>query len=211
MPNSISYARVKDDVDAANTYSQRKQNKHDQEMAMIEQGFGLTQGVKSALDAPCGVGRASIWMARNGISVTGIDMGNAALNLAGELAEKAGVAPTFEKQDIFALPYADRSFDASFCFRLLHHFECAELQSRLISELCRVADKYVLISRITPLSYTSLRRRLVNRLFGKPVKQYPTTKSALDTLLSTQGFERIGDVGRMALFHSLQLHVYRRK
>lgn len=211
MPSKISYARVKDDVDAAKTYSQRKQNKHDQEMAMIEKAFGLTEGIKSALDAPCGVGRASIWMARNGIKVTGIDMGKAALNFAAELAKKAGVAATFEKQDLFALPYADGSFDASFCFRVLHHFESVEQQSRLIAELCRVADKYVLISRITPLSYTSLRRRLRHKLRGKPVKQYPTTKAALDVMLGSQGFERVGDVGRLPLFHSLQLHVYRRK
>jgi len=51
----------------------------------------------------------------------------------------------------------------------------------------------------------------VHKLRGKPVKQYPTTKAALDVLLGSQGFERVGDVGGLPLFHSLQLHVYRRK
>lgn len=211
MPEKISYARVKADTDAANTYSQRKQSKHDQEMRMIEQGFALTQGVKTCLDAPCGVGRASIWMERNGIKATGVDLGDAALALAADLAEQAQVAPRFEKQDLFSLPYEDRNFDASFCFRVLHHFESVMLQSRLIAEICRVSRDYVLISRITPMSYTSFRRRFRNKLHGKDIKQYPMSSEVLDALLGIQGFEPVAAVGGLELFHSLQLHVYRRK
>ena len=39
MTDKISYARVKSDVESARTYNQRKQSKHTQEMAMIEEAM----------------------------------------------------------------------------------------------------------------------------------------------------------------------------
>ena len=79
MTDDISYARVKFDAESARTYSQRKNGKHRQEMAMIEEAMRHVQGVTRMLDAPCGVGRAAIWLAQQGINVTGVDLGDAAL------------------------------------------------------------------------------------------------------------------------------------
>ena len=79
MTDEISYARVKSDVESAQSYSQRKQDKHEQEMAMLAKAFAKTKDVQKVLDAPCGVGRASIWLAQQGKQVTGIDLGEAAL------------------------------------------------------------------------------------------------------------------------------------
>lgn len=211
MVEHISYARVKSDTESAQSYSHRKQGKHEQEMAMLAAAFAHTDSVHTVLDAPCGVGRASIWLAQQGHVVTGIDLGEAALALAGELAAKEGVAVTFESQDIFAMPYSDAQFDATLCFRLLHHFESESLRERLIAEICRVSGRYVVISRISPLSFTSLRRRLRKLFSGKPIKQYPLTAAALDAALARHGFTPVYRVARSELLHSLQLHVYRRK
>jgi 2-polyprenyl-3-methyl-5-hydroxy-6-metoxy-1,4-benzoquinol methylase len=211
MTDEISYARVKSDVGSAESYNRRRQDKHQQEMAMIARALALTTGIQSMLDAPCGVGRASIWLAQQGIRSTGIDLGEAALELARRLAADAGVVVQFEKQDIFALPYPDRHFDATLCFRLLHHFESNTLRSRLISEICRVSHQYVLISRISPFSVTSLRRRLRNWVSGKAIKQYPVTAAELDREFQRAGFKPVGRAGRFELFHSLQLQVYSRK
>ena len=211
MTDEISYARVKSDTESAQSYSQRKQDKHEQEMAMLAKAFAKTKDVKTVLDAPCGVGRASIWLAQQGHTVTGIDLGEAALVLAAELAQKAGVSAQFESQDIFALSYGDKAFDATLCFRLLHHFESEALQARLIAEICRVSDRYVVISRISPSSFTSLRRRLRRRLNGKAIKQYPVSAAQLDAEFAKQGFIAMGKVARSELLHSLQLHVYMRK
>ncbi len=211
MTDEISYARVKSDVESAQSYSQRKHDKHEQEMAMLVKAFAKTKDVKKVLDAPCGVGRASIWLAQQGKQVTGIDLGEAALALAKELAEKAGVNAQFESQDIFALTYADKAFDATLCFRLLHHFESEALQARLIAEICRVSDRYVVMSRISPTSFTSLRRRLRRVFSGKAVKQYPVSAAQLDAEFAKHGFTSLGKVARSELLHSLQLHVYMRK
>jgi len=211
MTDEISYARVKSDAESAQSYSQRKQDKHEQEMALLAKAFAKTKDIHTVLDAPCGVGRASIWLAQQGHSVTGIDLGAAALALATELAHKAGVSAKFESQDIFALPYADKAFDATLCFRLLHHFQSEALQARLIAELCRVSGRYVVISRISPSSFTSLRRRLRRVLTGKAIKQYPVSAAQLDSEFIKQGFSPLGKVARSELLHSLQVHVYMRK
>lgn len=210
MTDQISYDRVKSDTQSAQSYSHRKQDKHQQEMAMLAKAFAKTSGLKRVLDAPCGVGRASIWLAQQGHEVTGIDLGQAALSLAQELANEAGVKVKFESQDIFALPYEDQHFDATLCFRLLHHFESEALRARLIAEICRVSGRYVLMSRITPRSVTSLRRRLRHALSGKAIKQYPVTAQQLHTEFAKHGFAPVCQVGGSELLHSLQLHVYMR-
>lgn len=211
MTDEISYARVKTDVESAQSYSHRKQDKHEQEMAMLAKAFAMTKDIDKVLDAPCGVGRASIWLAQQGHTVTGIDLGTAALALAAELASTAEVNVQFESQDIFALTYADRAFDATLCFRLLHHFESQALQERLIAEICRVSDRYVVMSRISPTSFTSLRRRVRQVFSGKAIKQYPVSAAQLDAEFLKQGFAPVGKVGRSEFLHSLQLHVYMRK
>lgn len=208
MSDQISYERVKSDAQSAISYNQRNQGKHAREMAMIAKGLNLTRDVRTVLDAPCGVGRASIWLAQQGCQVVGVDLGEAALALAANLAAEAGVTASFESHDIFALPFADRTFDAVLCFRLLHHFESPRLRSRLIAELCRVSARHVLISRISPASVTSLRRRLRHMLSGKPIKQYPVSAAELDRELARHGFVPTGRAGGFALFHSLQLQVY---
>lgn len=211
MPDNISYARVKSDTEAARTYNQRNGRKHQQEMMMVSAAMAKVENTMTVLDAPCGVGRVSIWLAAKGYHVTGVDLGSAALVLARQLARDAGVEAEFESQDLFKLPYEDRKYDATLCFRLLHHFEDAAVREQLIRELCRVSDRYLLISRITPASFTSLRRVVRLRLTGKPIKQYPVSAKALDAVLAGQGFESVARIGRSPLFHSLQLHVYRRK
>ncbi len=211
MSDKISYARVKSDVESARTYNQRKQSKHTQEMAMIEDAMRHVRGIATLLDAPCGVGRASIALARKGLQVTGVDLGEAALELAESLAAEAKVPVRFECHDLFALPYADRAFDATLCFRLLHHFESPAVRGRLLDELCRVTGRYMLVSRISPLSVTSMRRRLRRLLTGKPIKQYSVSARELHAEMARNGFEPVAKSGRFALFHSLQLQVYSRK
>lgn len=211
MSDTISYARVKSDLASAHTYNQRRQSKHAAEMAMIDEAMCHVHGVATLLDAPCGVGRASIALAHRGLQVTGVDLGEAALQLAEVLAAEAKASVRFERHDLFALPHADRAFDAALCFRLLHHFESPAVRRRLLDELCRVSARYVLVSRLSPLSVTSLRRRLRQLLTGKAIKQHSVSARELHAEMARNGFEPVAKSGRFALFHSLQLQVYSRK
>ena len=62
--------RIKHSLGAAESYAHRKPRKHDAEMALIRRGMALAAGVRTVLDAPCGVGRATILLARMGYKKT---------------------------------------------------------------------------------------------------------------------------------------------
>jgi SAM-dependent methyltransferase len=103
----------------------------------------LTQG--SLLDIPCGFGRFTALFARLGITATGADFSGDMVRLANtqEVPEGRG---RWLHTDIFHLPFADNTFDCTFCVRLLHHrFSPAE-RLHLLRELARVSRRYILVS-----------------------------------------------------------------
>jgi SAM-dependent methyltransferase len=63
----------------------------------------------------------------------------------------------FEVVDLGALPYSDQAFDAVLCFRLLPH---SVAWTRLVSELCRVARRSVLVDYPSVRSVNVLADRL---------------------------------------------------
>ncbi len=204
-------ARVKDRRGSAESYLKRSPQKHQREMAMIEEAFAGLKNVRKVLDAPCGVGRATMWFARQGYSVTGIDLGEAAVEVSREQLATAKLQADVEKQDIFHMHYEDQVFDAVLCFRLLHHFSDTKLREQLIAELCRVSANYIVISYMSPWSFTSLRRQLRYRLSGKAIKQYPSTLPELTSLFAKEGFVFHNQVHRSPLLHSLQLAIFKRR
>jgi len=208
-----NFDRVKADATSALLYTQRKPGKHRSEMRMVATAFAmLPEGqVKTVLDAPCGVGRLCLWLARQGYDVTGIDLGEAAVELTRETLAAEGLHARVELQNVMSLDFNDREFDCSICFRLIHHFQEWEHKERLIRELCRVSGSYVIISYFSPLSVTSLRRKLRKSLTGKPLKQYPDSLASLNAAFSRHGFRLSGKVQRSQLLHSLQLAVFERR
>lgn len=211
MSEQLSYARVKSLPKEAQAYNARNKFRHAREMKMIAEAFSYCPGIHSVLDAPCGVGRATIWLASQGYHVNGLDLGDAALELAAELIAEKGYDAVLEKRDLFDTRLPSRSFDAVLCFRLMHHYESKAVQQRLVQELCRLSEQYVVISRISPLSWTSMRRQLRQIFTGKPIKQYPTSAAELSVWFASQGFREIARIGPSALVHSLQVQVYRRE
>jgi SAM-dependent methyltransferase len=71
----------------------------------------------AALDAACGSGRYSTYLAARGNEVTGVDRSEAMLDLAREKLPDA----TFRPGDLTALPVTDRSFDVVVCALALVH------------------------------------------------------------------------------------------
>lgn len=74
--------------------------------------FGRGQAV---LDVACGEGRNSVWLARQGCDVTGIDVSPLALQKARRLAEEQAVSVTFEQADIRTFDWGGERFDAIVC------------------------------------------------------------------------------------------------
>lgn len=202
--------RIKHSIEKAEKYQHRKAGKHKAEMELIRRSLPLLTGVKTILDAPCGVGRATIMLAQAGYTVTGIDLGEGALELASKSAREANVTATIEKQDLVKLDYADRQFDAVLCFRLIHHLPTPKHRDEIIAELCRVARDYVAISYLSPWSLTSVRRKIKAKLGIRQTPQHVTSLTEIQGYFRNHGFDLVKDLAQRHLVRSLHLAVFRR-
>jgi 2-polyprenyl-3-methyl-5-hydroxy-6-metoxy-1,4-benzoquinol methylase len=203
--------RIKHTIERAEKYQHRKESKHRAEMALIRRALPSLTGVRTILDAPCGVGRATILLAREGYKVSAIDLGEGALQYAREAVKQANVEAAIEKEDLVKLSYADRQFDAVLCFRLIHHLPTPQHREEIIGELCRVAKHHVLISYLSPWSYTSQMRLLKQRMGGRKSVQHITPLSELITYFNHSGYSLTKDFAQMPLVHSLHLALFTRE
>jgi len=203
--------RVKQDESAAKKYGARKLKKHLAEMNLIQRGIDhLDPAVKSMLDAPCGVGRATIWLANRGYSSTGLDLGLGAVDMARQEVKSAGVEATIVQGDLLSMDFPNNHFDGVLCFRVYHHFPDEVLRKQLIEELCRVANSYVLISYFSPYSVTSIKRQLRQTLGLKVSKQHATSLESIQREFRKQGFQLNADIPQRRFVHTLHLAVFER-
>lgn len=93
----------------------------------------------SVLEAGCGVGAQTVTLARNspGARFTCVDVSAESLDAACSRARAASLENvTFQRADIFALPFRDETFDHVFvCFVLEHLSRPGEALSSLVSRL----------------------------------------------------------------------------
>jgi SAM-dependent methyltransferase len=73
------------------------------------------------LDLGCGSGWLSIYLARDGFTVTGLDISDQALFLAKTWAEQENLAIKFDTGDIAEMSYAPGSFDAVVANSIFEH------------------------------------------------------------------------------------------
>jgi cyclopropane fatty-acyl-phospholipid synthase-like methyltransferase len=101
---------------------------------------GISEG-ESVLDAGCGVGGSSVWLARERkCQVTGISINANQVRKASELAREAGVINRvrFEQKDYLSTSYPDNSFDVVWAIESVCH---ADDKSRFLKEAFRVLKK----------------------------------------------------------------------
>lgn len=203
--------RIKHTIEKAEKYQCRKAGKHKAEMALIRRALPMLTGAETILDAPCGVGRATIMLAQAGYVMTGIDLGEGALKLARKAVKEANVSATIEKQDLVKLGYADKQFDAVLCFRLTHHLPTPQHRNEIIGELCRVAKSYVLISYFSPWSFTSAKRMLKKKLGIKQTVQNVTSLNEIQRHFNRHGYRLLKDLAQFQFARSLHLAVFVRE
>ena len=83
------------------------------ECEFLVQELKLSPG-NSVLDIPCGLGRHSLLLAREGFRVTGMDISAEALESASKEASKLGVQVNWLNRDMCDISSRER-FDAAFC------------------------------------------------------------------------------------------------
>lgn len=150
---------------------------------------------RSILDVGTGTGRAAIALAARGASVTGIDASAEMLAVAARRASAAHVAVTFGEGDAHRLAFADRSFDAAICLRMLMH---APDWKASLAELCRVARTQVVFDypALTSGAAVQAAFRRAAYSFGARVEPYRVfSDRAVRAALAANGF-RILDAHR---------------
>ena len=95
----------------------------------------------SILDAGCGEGFIDALLIDNysSIRITGLEFAEEAIEIARKMNPKA----EYVQSDITKMPFDDQSFDIVICTEVLEHLEKPD---KAISEIIRVAKKYVLLT-----------------------------------------------------------------
>ena len=168
--------------------------------AFLDPVAGLT-----VLDVGTGTGRAAIALARRGAIVTGVDASAEMLAVAERRAQEAGVrlvrrtvteggspgdggSVTFTRGDAHGLTFADRSFDAVVCLRVLMHTPDWRASLR---ELCRVSNGRVVFdypSRRSAAALQAIARRFAHKV-NPSVEAYRVfAPGAVARALNAEGF-----------------------
>jgi ubiquinone/menaquinone biosynthesis C-methylase UbiE len=94
--------------------------------------------VKMILDLGCGSGRHTVYFARKGFNVYGIDIAREGVRLARAWLRKEGLKAKLRLRSIYErLPYPDNFFDAVISVRVIHHARIAIIRA-VIREVERV-------------------------------------------------------------------------
>src|SRR5262245_55695814 len=149
----------------------------------IRPSEGLT-----VLDVGTGTGRAAILLARERARVTAIDASEEMLAVARRRAADEHLSIAFTVGDAHRLEFRDRAFDAVASLRVLMH---APDWRQCVAELCRVADRLVVIDypSITSAALLEAIARRVAHAFGARTEPYRVLNSAsVARELSAGGF-----------------------
>jgi ubiquinone/menaquinone biosynthesis C-methylase UbiE len=210
-PAAAYRGRTKYNEKAAQRYQVRKEGKHQAEMRLIERAFALIPNTGRVLDVPCGGGRVTLHLSGKGYKMTAADLSEAMLTIARENVAKSNLSCPVEHQDIEKLTYPDRSFETVVSFRLFHHFPNPEIRQRAVTELCRVAKSYVVLSYFCPASVTSVKRKIRAAMGGRASDKHPTSLREVRGYFARAGFRFLKDFAQMPVIHTLHVAVFQRE
>ena len=203
--------RVKYNEKTARRYQVRKEGKHLAEMRLVDRAFKLIPKSHRILDLPCGGGRVTVHLAKQGYDLSSADLSEAMLEITRENVASNGLKCPVERQDIEKLTYGDGAFGTVISFRLFHHFPNPEIRQRAVSELCRVAKHFVVLSYFSPASVTSVKRSLRAAVGGRKSDKHPTSLSEVRGYFAKAGFRLVKDFARVPIIHTLHLAVFERQ
>lgn len=203
-------ARTNYDVRKATIYQQRKAHKHAAEIRLLEKTFKHIPKDTAVLDLPCGGGRVFLRLAQLGYRVEAGDLSDAMIEIAQKNADAAGLGIKVQKRDVENLEYPDKYIDAIVCFRLFQHFPTPAIRQRAVSEMCRVAKRYVVMSYFSPLSWTQIKLVLREKLGGRKLRKYPTSLKEVEGYFEKAGYRLVKDFAQLPYLKTLHLAIFER-
>jgi ubiquinone/menaquinone biosynthesis C-methylase UbiE len=150
------------DPDVARTFEMRRFGGPIGELVANDQARVLLEFIgdpdgRQVLDVGTGTGRAARLLAARGAQVTGVDASEEMLMMARRAAADEQLDIRFELGDAHSLDFEDRTFDTVISLRVLMH---APDWRRCLSELCRVADRRVVIDFPAALSFSWMQSKV---------------------------------------------------
>lgn len=116
------------------------------------------------LDLPCGTGRFRNLLERNAENVWSGDASH-------EMLMQAPPA-TGMQMSAHAIPLRVDAVEAILCSRLLHHFEHATQRMKVLEELARVSQRWVILSYFDAANFQAWRNRIRGKFRGRfPIPQ----------------------------------------
>lgn len=96
------------------------------------------KGFKEFLDVGCGFGRNSIFMAKNGFSVSTFDLSTYSVEMTKQKAKENGVVlKDIQVSDMLEMPYKDNRFDCLLAMNVISHTDKNGFD-KILSEINRV-------------------------------------------------------------------------
>jgi ubiquinone/menaquinone biosynthesis C-methylase UbiE len=160
-------AQVAEDYDFHRFSTPERQKRNARKWAAIRKALALTQGVRVVLDLPCGTGRFTGALAREGYEVVGSDISMEMLQKAagvtsagdghGQPNIRGYLQANGEK-----LPLRDAALDCVVCIRFMMHVDPAT-RVRILREFNRVSRRWVIVDYRHKYTF----RYVMTHTFGK--------------------------------------------
>jgi ubiquinone/menaquinone biosynthesis C-methylase UbiE len=195
----------------AERYDHRPAWRNEPEMALLEPALRLLPPGSKVLDAPCGAGRVSVRLGELGMHVTSVDISPSMLERTREKMRAFGAQDRVQSGDLEKLQFADREFEGVVCFRFFTHLPNDALRKQVISELCRVARQFVIISFFHPVSLHNVKRWAQTKLTGKRQVHSSIQPEALAAFFSANGFQQVHLAAQSRYLRSLWLAAFKRQ
>ncbi len=142
--------------------------------------FLTDSNVKTILDVGCGSGRYSLDLAKNGMTVTGVDLAQEMLNIAKTNSQKLGFkSNTYIVGSYFDIEI-DKKHEASILMGLFDYISNPE---ELFLKLKSDTSKYILASFPKPGGFLGWQRKIRYNMRKCPLFYY--SKESLEKLMST--------------------------
>jgi SAM-dependent methyltransferase len=143
-------AQVAEDYDFHRFSSPERQKRNVRKWAAIRKALSHTTGVHTLLDLPCGTGRFTGALAREGYEIVGSDISMEMLQKAASIAPgttgegKPPAVRGYVQANAEHLPLRDDSLDCVVCIRFMMHVDPAT-RVRMLREFRRVSRRWVVV------------------------------------------------------------------
>jgi len=131
------------DYDSHRFKSKRRAARNQSKWEAIQAALKVARPVKKMLDIPCGTGRFTPDLARQGYHMIGADISVPMMSEARKLGSEGNLYG-YVQADAENLPFPDNSLDCIMSIRFMHHIDPGT-RIRILRDMARVSCRWVII------------------------------------------------------------------